>query len=144
MQPLPRPPERDYSHRAVLDKLGVKPGLALIVDEASGPLDPAASDGLEDHLGRSLADEPPFDVVLVVAKAAIDLVGKLEEWKGRIDPAGGIWLLTPKRKQPGYVKDTDLIDAGKASGLVDNKVCSVSEATSAMRFVFRKADRPAR
>ena len=144
MQPKPRPPERDYSHRAVLDKLGIKPGDALTVDEASGPLDPAARDRLEEQLGGPLAEEGPFDVVLVVADASIDLVGLLEKWKAQIDPAGGIWLLTPKRTVVGYVKDTNLIDAGKAAGVVDNKVCSVSDATSAMRFVFRKADRPKR
>ena len=30
----------------------------------------------------------------------------------RIDPAGGIWLLTPKRGQTGYIDQTELITAG--------------------------------
>ena len=139
----PRPPERDYSHRGVLDKLGIKPGNAVVVEEISGPLDPEASAGLEERLGRGrAADDESVDVVLAVVDAANDLVAVLADWKTRIDPAGGIWLLTPKRRFPGYVPDTILIDAGKAAGLVDNKVCSVSDETSAMRFVIRKADRP--
>nr|MBA2451381.1 DUF3052 family protein [Chloroflexota bacterium] len=69
-------------------------------------------------------------------------VALLETWKPRLQPNGGIWLLTPKRGQPGYVDQRELIAAGLAAGLVDNKVCSVSDTTSAMRFVIRKADRP--
>lgn len=139
----PRPPERDYSHRGVLDKLGIRPGQAVAVDEISGPIDPAAAEGLDQRLGRERAiGDEPADVVLATVDASIDLAAVLADWKLCIDPAGGIWLLTPKRKFPGYVPDAILIDAGKAAGLVDNKVCSVSDQTSAMRFVIRKADRP--
>jgi hypothetical protein len=139
----PRLPERDYSHRGVLDKLGIKPGLVVAVDEIAGPLDPAAAEGLSDVLGRdTVRNGEPADVVLAMVDASLDLAALLSDWKERIQPAGGIWLLTPKRKFPGYVPDTVLIDAGKLAGLVDNKVCSVSEQTSAMRFVIRKADRP--
>ncbi len=71
-----------------------------------------------------------------------DVVALLQHWRSRLEPAGGIWLLTPKRGQPGYVDQRDLIAAGLAAELVDNKVCSVSDTTSAMRFVIRKRDRP--
>jgi hypothetical protein len=37
----------------------------------------------------------------------------------------------------------ELIGAGPAAGLVDNKSCSVSDTTSGMRFVIRLADRTA-
>src|SRR5689334_12056313 len=137
----PRPPERDYSHRSVLDKLGIKPGQAVAVDDLSAPLDPAAAAGLTDQLGRELAQpDEATDVVLVTVDASISLIGVLAGWKSRIQPAGGIWLLTPKRKFPGSVPDTVLIDAGSAAGLVDNKICSVSDQTSAMRFVIRKSE----
>ena len=139
----PRPPERDYSHRDVLDKLGTKPGLAVAVEEVTGPLDPAVADRLEESLGRGLAaDDELVDLVLAAVDSTVNLAAVLAHWKERIDPKGGIWLLTPKRKFPGYVPDTILIDAGRAAGLVDNKVCSVSDQTSAMRFVIRKVDRP--
>jgi ligand-binding sensor domain-containing protein len=55
---------------------------------------------------------------------------------------GGIWLLSPKRGLPGYVNQSELIAAGLEAGLVDNKSCSVSETTSGLRFVIRRADRP--
>ncbi|MBI4213978.1 MAG: DUF3052 family protein [Chloroflexi bacterium] len=138
-----RPPERDYSHRGVLDKLGIKPGHAVAVDALAGPLDAAAREGLLEQTGRPLArEDEPADVVLAVVDATVDLAAVLRRWRGRLDPGGGIWLLTPKRRFSGYVAEGELIAAGRVAGLVDNKVCSVSDATSAMRFVVRKEDRP--
>ena len=81
-------------------------------------------------------------MVLVWADASTDAVKTLQDWKTKIDPSGGIWLLTPKRTQPGYVDQNDLIEAGKLAGVVDNKTCSVSDTSSGIRFVIRKADRP--
>jgi hypothetical protein len=80
-------------------------------------------------------------VVLVGADASTDVHTVLTTWRKRIDPAGGIWLLTPKRGQHGYVDQRELILAGPDAGVVDNKICSVDAQTSAMRFVIRKADR---
>ena len=93
--------------------------------------------------GRAEAqpDGEPLDVVLVGADASTDVASVLETWRARIDQAGGIWLLTPKRGQAGYVDQRELIAAGPAAGVVDNKTCSVDERTSAMRFVIRKTDR---
>jgi len=134
--------ERDYSHRDVVDKLGIKPGFALAFDQAPTAVDPGLREHALDRAGRpgAAADEP-VDVVLVGADASTDVEAVLSRWRGRIDPAGGIWLLTPKRGQPGYVDQRDLILAGPAAGVVDNKTCSVSDTTSGIRFVIRKIDR---
>jgi hypothetical protein len=40
------------------------------------------------------------------------------------------------------IRDTDVIAAGLAAGLVDNKIASFSETHGAMRLVFRLRDRP--
>ena len=124
----------------MVDKLGIKPGYAVaLIGLADGEL----RQRVLERTGRApaAADEAP-DVVLVWADAATDAVATLEDWKARIEPSGGIWLLTPKRSQPGYVDQIDLIEAGKLAGVVDNKICSVSDTTSGIRFVIRKADRP--
>ena len=135
--------ERDYSHRSDLDKLGIKPGVALAFAAAPGAIDPELCARALERAGRPEADpDEPIDVVLVGADASTDAVETLRRWRARIAPAGGIWLLTPKRGQTGYVDQRELILAGPAAGVVDNKICSLSETTSAMRFVIRKADRP--
>jgi hypothetical protein len=134
--------ERDYSHRTDVDKLGIKPGFAVAFDAAPVPIDADLQARALAQSGRDeAADDETADVVLVGADASTDVVPVLARWRQRIDQAGGIWLLTPKRGQPGYVDQRDLILAGPSAGLVDNKICSVSDTISAMRFVIRKADR---
>jgi hypothetical protein len=134
--------ERDYSHRDVVDKLGIKPGFAVAFAAAPLVIDASLRARALAQSGRAEATEDePADVVLIGADASTDVGSVLDHWRRRIDQAGGIWLLTPKRGQPGYVDQRDLILAGPAAGLVDNKICSVSDTLSAMRFVIRKVDR---
>ena len=140
----PRDPERDYSHRDVVDKLGVKPGVAVAFDESEAALDPDLRERVLARSGRPIADAAePADVVLIAAHADTDARAVLAAWKARLMPDGGIWLLTPKRTQPGYVDQRLLIQAGLDVGLVDNKSISVSDTTSGMRWVIRRRDRPA-
>jgi len=133
----------DYSHRDVLDKLGIKPGDAVSFVEVAGPLDGTLRERVLERVVREPAGYgEAVNVVLASVDSAMDIAPLLREWKARIVPSGGIWLLTPKRGLPGYIDQRDLIPAGIAAGLVDNKTCSVSGTSSAMRFVIRKADRP--
>jgi hypothetical protein len=133
---------RDYSHRSTVDKLGIKPGDAVaLVPSPVAPDEMLVREVLE-RTGRDLTgSDEVVDVVLIGIDASSDVVSLLRTWRARIRPAGVIWLLTPKRGQPGYVNQTDLIPAGAEGGLVDNKTCSVSETVSGMRFVIRLVDR---
>jgi hypothetical protein len=133
--------EKDYSQRRVVDKLGIKPGSLLAFDEAAFPLDEQLRYDAVEQAGSDQDEDVRADVVLATVDAGTDAVGLLLTWKEKIQPHGGIWLLSPKRAQLGYIDQNELIQAGKAAGLVDNKVCSVSETVSAMRFVFRRKDR---
>jgi hypothetical protein len=138
-----RQPERDYSHRSVVDKLGIKPGYAVAFDAAPRPITRELQEQALDRAGRDAASiSEAVDVVLVGADPSTDVHSVLTKWRARIDSAGGIWLLTPKRGHPGYVDQRELILAGPAAGLVDNKICSVDAQTSALRFVIRRTDRP--
>jgi hypothetical protein len=61
-------------------------------------------------------------------------------------PAGALWVAWPK-KSSGVVSDLTegVVQAiGLEGGLVDNKVCSIDATWSALRFVYRLKDRPAR
>jgi hypothetical protein len=134
--------ERDYSHRDVVDKLGIKPGFALAFDASPVSVDAELRSRALERAGRNAAaEDEPVDVVLVGADASTDVETVLNQWRQRIDQAGGIWLLTPKRGQPGYIDQRDLILIGPAAGVVDNKTCSVSDTISGIRFVIRKVDR---
>ena len=137
-----RAPERDYSHRDVVDKLGIKPGFAVAFEAAPQAIPSDLRARALERAGRDEASaDEPVDVVLVGADASTDVVAVLTRWRARIDQAGGIWLLTPKRGHAGYVDQRDLILAGPEAGVVDNKTCSVSATQSGIRFVIRKVDR---
>jgi len=137
-------PDKDYSHRDITDKLGLKPSFAVRV---VGKGDKAVLARVREKIGRKLAsDGTPADVVLYWPKTAGEITPTLAELRAAIAPNGGIWVMTAKkgcRSASGmeYLNQTDLIPLGLAAGLVDNKTCSVSESESGMRFVIRKKDR---
>jgi hypothetical protein len=82
----------------------------------------------------------PVDLVFMGARDLIDLK-RLKDIKKWIEPNGAIWVVRPKGGRAA-IKDTDVIEAGLAAGLVDNKIASFSDTHGAMRLVFRLRDRP--
>ncbi len=137
-------PDKDYSQRDVTDKLGLKPGHGVRV---VGHGDAALLARVREKVGRRLGGgREPADVVLYWPRAPVEITPTLLHLAGEIAPAGGIWVITAKRGQISssgmeYFNQDQLISLGKAAGLVDNKICSLSERESAMRFVIRKKDR---
>lgn len=82
----------------------------------------------------------PVDIVFIGARELGDLK-RLKDVKSWIEPNGAIWVVRPKGGR-STLRETDLIEAGLAAGLVDNKIASFSDTQGAMRFVFRLRDRP--
>jgi hypothetical protein len=126
----------------VVDKLGIKSDHRVAYDEEAWPLDEELRQRVLVRVEELIeASDRSIDVVLATADETTDAAALLQKWKSVLHPTGGIWLFTPKRGRPGYVNQNDLIEEGTRAGLVDNKVCSVSDTVSAMRFVIRKEDR---
>jgi hypothetical protein len=125
--------------KPLLDKLGVKPGSRVAVVDLD---DPPFMKLLRDRTKDVVMGKPrtPCDLVFMGADDERDL-RRLKVIKTWIEPNGAIWVIRPKGGR-GPLRDTDLIDAGLAAGLVDNKIASFSETHGAMRFVFRLRDRP--
>ncbi len=127
------------STRPLLDKLGVKPGskIAIVNLEDAGFIKL-----LRERTSDIVTGKPPSKVDLVFVGAE-DVAGlrKLVELKTWIEPNGAIWVIRPKGGRSA-LRDTDVIDAGLAAGLVDNKIASFSDTHGAMRLVFRLRDRP--
>jgi len=136
-------PEKDYSHRDVTDKLGLKPGQAV---RGAGKGDKELLVRVRGKIERGLIRSGLADVILYWPKTIAEITPTLAELREQIVPNGGIWVITAKRDQKSasgmsYYNQDLLIPMGKAAGLVDNKICSLSERESAMRFVIRKSDR---
>ncbi len=127
------------STKPLLDKLGVKPGSKVAIFDLS---DPGFVKLVRERTADVIMGKPrsKVDLVFMGADAAPDL-RRLLEIKSWIEPDGAIWVVRLKGGR-GPLRDTDLIDAGLAAGLVDNKIASFSETHGAMRFVYRLRDRP--
>jgi len=133
----PRPPERDYSHRLLIDKLGVKPEQRVVV---LGVENAEFLKDLEDRVpkysaGRLVKDA---DLIFFSAEALADL-SHLKSLLRSMQRNGAIWVVYPKGQK--HIREMDVINAGKAAGLVDNKVCSFSATHTALRFVIPVANR---
>jgi len=125
--------------KPLLDKLGVKPGSRVALLDLD---DKSFVKQLRERTRDIVNGKPrrPCDIVFVGANTMQDLE-KLKKVKSWIEPNGAIWMVRPKGGR-SELRDTDLISAGLAAGLVDNKIASWSETHGAMRFVFRLRDRP--
>ena len=125
--------------KPLLDKLGVKAGTRVAVV------------GIDDGSFMRLLRERTADIVQGKPRQAVDIVflaanthrdlQRLKTLKSWIEPNGAIWVVRPKGGR-GSVREMDVMGAGLAAGLVDNKIASFSDTHGAMRFVFRLRDRP--
>ena len=127
------------STRPLLDKLGVKPGSKVAIVDLD---DAGFLSLLRERTSDIVKSRPraPVDLVFMGARDAADLK-RLSDVKKWIEPNGAIWVVRPKGGRAA-IKDTDVIAAGLAAGLVDNKIASFSDTHGAMRLVFRLRDRP--
>lgn len=133
----PREPERDYSHRLLIDKLIVKPGQRIVVlgVESAEFLTDLAARVPDYSRGECI---PNADLIFFSAESVADLK-QLKSLKRSIHKAGAIWVVYPKGQQ--HIREVNVINAGKDAGLVDNKVCSFSQTHTATRFVIPLRDR---
>jgi hypothetical protein len=126
------------SAKPLLDKLGVKAGSRVAIVDLD---DPGFISLLRERTTDVVRSRPrkPVDLVFMSAQAPADLT-RLKDVKHWIEPNGAIWVVRPKGGRSS-LRETDLIEAGLAAGLVDNKIASFSDTHGAMRFVFRLRDR---
>jgi len=125
-----RSPERDYSHRLLIDKLGVKPGqrVAVLGVESAEFLAELEGRVPEYSRGKRVG---AADLIFFSAEVIPDL-GQLSSLGRSIQKNGAIWVVYPKGQK--HIREIDVINAGKSVGLTDNKVCSFSVTHTALRF----------
>lgn len=134
-----------YSGTPLARKLGIKP------DAVVGLL--AAPPGVEELLAP-LPDgvairrraQGPLDVIVLFATRRAALEGRFGQAVEALTDDGGLWVAWPKKssKVPTDLDFDRVQRLGLDSGLVDNKICAIDQVWTALRFVVRLADRPAR
>jgi hypothetical protein len=130
-----------YSATPLVKKLGIKPGFKIAFLNAPN--------GYERELdlpaGVTINSSPDqlLDFAQMFVKSEKELRTKFALYANRLTAAGMLWVSWPK-KSSGVA--TDLVEnkvreIGLEAGLVDVKICAVSEVWSGLKFVYRLKDR---
>lgn len=119
--------------KSLMDKLGVKPESRVNLD---GVEDPAFLADLRQR-GPIIATQD-CDIVFFGAETAAALK-KLVALQKRIRSNGAIWVIYPKGQK--QITELGVIAAGKAAGLVDVKIASVSATHTGMKMMIPVAKR---
>jgi hypothetical protein len=132
-----------YSGTPLATKLGIRAGSRVALVGAPSGFDDALAplpDGV--RVLRRLA--PDLDVAVLFVTGRRELERRFPQAAAAITPAGGLWVAWPKRasKVPTDVTEDVLREVGLPQGLVDNKVCAVTDVWSGLRFVWRRENRP--
>jgi hypothetical protein len=129
-----------YSGTPLPRKLGIKEGFRVLLLDS--PADVRAE--LKNELARCAQAKDRLDFAMIFSKSAADLQKKFSSVAKQLAPAGMIWVSWPK-KTSGVATDLNenlARDIGLDAGLVDVKVCAVTEVWSGLKFVIRVKDRP--
>jgi hypothetical protein len=129
--------EKILHPRTRLDKLGVKPTWRA---SAVGVIDQDLLKELETavallSIGRVLKNS---DAIFFGAHKEAELA-RLEKLKSSLQPDGALWIVRPKGRRE--ISERAVMQAGKAAGLVDVKVVSLSAIYTAEKFVIPRAAR---
>ena len=123
-------------------KLGIKEGRrVLLLDPPVGfarKLDP-----LPEGVGVSIKPNGPQDIILLFASSRAVLVELFPKANHVLAPRGALWAAWP-RKSSGFFTDLDegLVRAvGLGAGMTDDKLISLDEIWSALRFVIKDRER---
>jgi len=131
-----------YSGTPLPKKLGLKPGSK--VASTNMPADVHAE--LRAALAECKVGDRELDLVHLFVKGQEELKKAFAAWAKRLAPAGMLWVSWPK-KASGVATDLDekkVREIGLNAGLVDVKVCAVSDVWSGLKFVIRVKDRVAK
>ena len=126
----------DYSHRTVVQKLGIKPMQRV---EIAGDVGTGLRRDVKSTLGRGLVRSGELDGAIIYVQSLEEAEEAFESYRPRLRDTGYLWFITPKRGQDGYVNQMLLVPGAKKRGLIDNKTCSIDELRSGIRFVVPRS-----
>jgi hypothetical protein len=131
-----------YSGTSLPKKLGLKSGFRVFF--ANAPVEVLA------ELRPALKEcevlrekDPPLDFAMLFSTSRSQLRKEFALTGKLLTPAGMLWVSWPK-KSSGVKSDLDenvVREIGLEAGLVDVKVCAVTEIWSGLKFVRRVKDR---
>jgi Protein of unknown function (DUF3052) len=131
-----------YSGTPLPKKLGIKPGFRVCLIDAPSEVRAELKAELGDCVNAS-DGKATLDFAMVFTKSKADLAKDFKRIGKLLAPAGMLWVSWPK-KSSGVVTDLNehiVRETGLDAGLVDVKVCAVTDVWSGLKFVRRVKDR---
>lgn len=135
-----------YSGTPLPKKLGIKPGFRVYLVNAPTEVQAELREALAEcrvSKNRVQQDSEAIDFAVLFTKSRDELSRRFAQLAKVLAPAGMLWVSWPK-KSSGVATDlneNDVRSVGLAAGLVDVKVCAVTEIWSGLKFVRRLKDR---
>jgi hypothetical protein len=129
-----------YSGTPLWKKLGIKPGVRILVSNAPPGYHTWVAPLPEGAVIVSTAKRHDCDIVHIFVDSFAVLTKDLQKARALIRSDGAIWVSWPK-KSAGVATDVDenrVRAAALKSDLVDVKVCAVTEIWSGLKLVVRK------
>ena len=137
-------PAPGYSGKPLWQKLGLKPGQRVWLGNAPAQYwDWCGFDRMGVEVAGPAARIFDFGHVFVTTRA--QLAAKIARDARKLDAGGMLWISWPK-KSSGVTSDLDedtLRELVLPFGLVDVKVCAVTEVWSGLKFCWRRASKDA-
>lgn len=131
-----------YSGTPLAKKLGIKEGHAVAL--LGAPTGFANElEGLPDRVKIGTAARGTNDVIVSFHTERADLEHRVPKLLEVLDVDGGLWIAWPKKasKVPTDITEDTVREVFLPLGLVDNKVCAITDVWSGLRVVWRKENR---
>ncbi len=131
-----------YSGTPLPKKLGIKDGFRVALLDAPADVRAELRDSLKNC--RVVKDgDNSLDFILLFSKSNADLVPRVRQAAKALAPAGMLWISWPKKASgvPTDLTENTIREIGLKAGLVDVKVCAVTDVWSGLKFVIRVKDR---
>jgi len=131
-----------YSGTPLPKKLGIKDGFQVRLIDAPPEVVAELTPSLDKC--RFVSDaKTAIDFAMLFTKSAASLKKEFSRVAKALTPAGMIWVSWPKKSSgvPTDLNENIVREIGLAAGLVDVKVCAVTEVWSGLKFVRRLKDR---
>jgi hypothetical protein len=137
-----------YSGTPLAKKLGIKDdfraALLHVPDDVKSELRDALGKCRIQHFSRQTSKNNDLDFIFLFAKSRAGLDLELLPAAQALAPAGMLWISWPK-KSSGVATDLTenvIRQSGLDAGLVDVKVCAVTDVWSGLKFVIPVKNRP--
>jgi hypothetical protein len=130
-----------YSGTPLPRKLGIKAGFRVRLANAPADVRTELRGALPECVEVKQGDA--LDFAMLFTKSRPELTKEFSRMAKALSSAGMLWVSWPK-KSSGIATDVDeniVREIGLDAGLVDVKVCAVTEVWSGLKFVRRLKDR---